>query len=496
MSSIVLIWLTYGTLFLLMAVTIRLVYLGSKGNKSMADYALGSQGFSPWAVGLSLAASMTSAATFIINPGLIATYGISAFVSYGLVLPIAAMISLVWLTKGFRQYGQSSKALTMAQWMGQRYDSKPFTTYFAFLALLLITFIVLICVGLTQILSKALDASPLIVLAGIVSFIFGYMMFGGANSMVKTNTIQALLMLVVAIILLGSGWKYLQMGPANLLSQLAAIDPSLSTLYNPSSSLFRDFFEIFVCQAVIGIAIVCQPHIITKSLLLKDDSKVNTYLFAGVVVQSTFFLVVIAGIYARLSFPDLTIQDQLLKTDEIMSAYVVQSFHPMVSLLLILGLLSAGISTLEGLIQSLSTGITADLLKSIPFFNRFSDIQLIRVTIVFLGIFSFILSAQQIVYPKLSVALFAQNGVYAYFSAAFVPVLFGLFAPRSIRVAPILASIFAILTHFSLYYLELISYLQTPVKNPAIAAALAILGSLAVGLIVGIWEVYRHRINT
>ena len=41
----------------------------------LADYALGNLAFSPVAVGLALAASMTSAATFIINPGFIALYG-------------------------------------------------------------------------------------------------------------------------------------------------------------------------------------------------------------------------------------------------------------------------------------------------------------------------------------------------------------------------------------------------------------------------------------
>jgi sodium/pantothenate symporter len=48
---------------------------GARRTKSLADYALGSQGFSPLVVGLSLAAGITSAATFIINPGFVALYG-------------------------------------------------------------------------------------------------------------------------------------------------------------------------------------------------------------------------------------------------------------------------------------------------------------------------------------------------------------------------------------------------------------------------------------
>jgi len=181
-----------------MAIILFFVIRGARKITNISDYAVGNIDFSPIAVGLALAASMTSAATFIINPGFIALYGISAVISYAVVLPAAAMISLVILTKGFRKHGSNVKALTMAQWMGTRYNSKGYSLFFAFLSLLLITFIVLIVVGLTKIMSKSLDVSEMSILIGIVVFIFGYMMFGGANSMVYTNTIQAILMLIVS----------------------------------------------------------------------------------------------------------------------------------------------------------------------------------------------------------------------------------------------------------------------------------------------------------
>ena len=62
------------------------VVKGSRGTKSINDYAVGSFTFSPVFVALSLAAAMTSAATFVINPGLIATYGLSGYLSFGIVL--------------------------------------------------------------------------------------------------------------------------------------------------------------------------------------------------------------------------------------------------------------------------------------------------------------------------------------------------------------------------------------------------------------------------
>ncbi len=133
-ASINLVTASWVAVITYMVVILFFVIRGARKISNISDYAVGSIAFSPIAVGLALAASMTSAATFIINPGFIALYGISAVISYAIVLPIAAMISLVILTKGFRKHGSNVKALTMAQWMGTRYNSKGYSLFFAFLS--------------------------------------------------------------------------------------------------------------------------------------------------------------------------------------------------------------------------------------------------------------------------------------------------------------------------------------------------------------------------
>ena len=477
-------WVTYMYILLVCYAIVILYFVvrGALKTNSISDYAVGSLGFPPWVVGLSLAASMTSAATFIINPGFIALYGISGVISYGIVLPVAAFISLIVFTKGFARYGSQVKAATMAQWIGKRYQSKRYAFFFGIAALLLITFIVLINVGITQVISKSINADPFYVLLGITVFVFGYMMFGGANSMVYTNTIQAIIMFVVALILIGSGWEYFEDGLSGFFKNLNAVDPNLTKPVNKESFLFRDYFEIIFTQIVIGVAIVCQPHIITKSLLLKSAKKINTYLFTGIVVMIVFFLVVVVGLYARITFPDLTVNGQVLNMDEIVPAYVVTKFSIATGMIIVVGLISAGLSTLESLIQSLSITITSDILEPL-FKNKIrGNIFIVnKAVILLLAIVSFVLSWQQIVNPNVSVAIFAQNGVYAYFAAAFVPVLFGTFLKEVPGKAVFLASLTAIVAHFGIYYGRLTPYMQEEVNNPGVSAALAIVASLLVG---------------
>jgi sodium/pantothenate symporter len=478
-------------LLLYVACILFFVIRGARRTRTIADYATGSVNFSPSFLGLSLAASMSSAATFIINPGFVAYYGVAGFLSMAVFLPIGTLVSLAVLSKKFRRYGQTVQARTIAQWMGQRYGSSGFALYFGLISLLMMAFIVMICVGLTQVLTRSLDLPMLPTLAGVVLFTFGYMMFGGANSMVYTNTVQAFLKLIVALLLLTSGYEHFAHGLDGFLGKLSAIDPALAKPFNPASPLFRDVFEVIICQLIVGAAIVCQPHIITRSLLLKKDKDVNRFLTVAIVVQALFFLVVGAGLYARIFYPDLQVNGKAIPLDGVMSAFVVGRFPVYVAIILVLGMLSAGMATLEGLIQSLSTTFTSDVLKPLaPRLVRqtgegwLTELRLNRVVIGFMAVAAFALSYRQLLSPDLSVGIFAQNGVYAFFSAAFVPIVFGIFLRDVPRIAVVVASVTALLVHFSVYYGRLTPYMQSGTRNPGIASALALLSSLAAGFAI------------
>jgi sodium/pantothenate symporter len=487
------------------AVILFFVIRGALRTKNISDYAVGNFNFSPLFVGLSLAAAMTSAATFVINPGLIAAYGLSGALSFGIVFPIASLISLVVLTKSFRRHGTNVKALTLASWIGTRYNSKGYALFIGFLSVLLITFIVLILVAITKVMSQSLNISESWMLFFVVAFVFGYMMFGGANSMVYTNTLQAIVMVIVAVILISSGYPYLKDGLFAFFDKLATVNPDLVKPTNPGSPLFRDFFEIIFAQIIVGVAVVCQPHIITKSLLLKKESDVNRYLVSAVIIQALFYSVVFTGLYARLTFPDLASNGKPLGIDGIIPAYVVQVFSQGwvaigIGLIVVLGLISAGLSTIEGLIQSLSTTITSDIIKPLIRKQATTDrnyIMINRIVIFGMALVSFLAARSQLLHPNLSVAIFAQNGVYSFFSIAFVPIVFGIFLKSTTRNTALTGSISALLVYFLVYYLFpwLIrtagislgffdKYFIGKVQNPAIAAATAITVSVLISLVV------------
>lgn len=467
-------WLFFGVYIAFMAYA---TYLGLKQSKGLASFSVGNRQINPIWVGLSLAANLTSAATFVINPGLVYHFGLAGFFGYAVATPLGIMVGLIIVSKSFRRVGDQFAVLTVPQWIGDRFGDKRLTLFYAFLSLLLITFLVLITVGLARVLGALLGIDLLVAIAIVIVLPLVAIFLGGAGAHILINSVQALIMLLVALILLGSGLSYFSEGIGGFLGKLSAIDPLLAQPINPKSALFRNFFEVYVANFVIGIAVIMQPHIISKALYLKTEGDVNKYLTTGLVTVFFFFMVLIVGAFARIQF-----NDPSLAVDAVMPKYLTDHFGPIVRGIVALGLLSAGFSTMEGLLVSLSAIFANDVYKNL--FTKPDepgedvDQKALRYGKGFLLVLApvlFLISASQIK-PDLSVAMLAQNGVYGLFSATFAPVLFGIFSKRLTKGGVLASALTAIVIHFGMTYGK-VTFMA---NNPAVPATFAIVGSFLV----------------
>ncbi|MDT0630132.1 sodium:solute symporter [Rubrivirga sp. S365] len=451
--------------------------VGIRRVQGFASFSVGDRRTSPVWVGLALAANLTSAATFVINPGLMYLYGLSGLLGYAVATPLGIFLGLAVLTKAFRRVGDKTAALTVPHWIADRYGSRALRFFFAGLSLLQITFLVLIVVGLTLVLSNVLGVSRPVAMAMTLGIPLVYVMWGGASAHTLTNSVQAVIMIVVAVILIGSGIG-LVVGEPGLLARLAAIDPVLAAPVNPESLLFRSVFEVFVANFAVGVAVIVQPHVMSKALYLRDERDVNVYLGVGFAALVLFFSVLAVGLYARA-----TLGGDLLPPDQVVPTYLVERFGAVTRSVVTVGLVAAGFSTLEGLLVALSTIFANDVYK--PFARRRgvseeeADGRAIRFSKAFLVALVpvvAVLSWGQIVDPNLSVAILAQNGVYGLFAATFVPILFGVFVPRVTTGGVAAAAVAALLVHFGMYYGEVGPYWN----NPAVPATFALATSAAV----------------
>ncbi len=445
-------WIAWVALGLYVAVTGALAYRGWRRTKSLESFAVGGRDISPLWIGLSLAAQLTSVATFVVNPGLVFAFGLAGLLGLGVAAALGITLGIVLFTRAFRRVGDKFTALSVPQWIGARYQSKLLSVVFGLISLALVTYAVLIVVALAHVLSALLGLPAWTMAASIIVFVFTYVLLGGVNTHIWTNAMQALIMLVVALILVGAGAPELWRGEG-LFARLASIDPALVAVTNPASLYFRNLFEVFACNFLIGLALVCQPHILSKSLYLKSDGDVKRYLLVAVGAGVIFMMVLWVGLFARLQIPGDTAIDLVVPT------YIASHFSYGVQVVITIGLLCAGISTLEGILLALSTVLSVDLYLGVfgnnllkgmsPERQRSSALRVGRASIMAFGVVTFWLSWRQIADPTGgSVAIFAQYGIYGLTTASLVPLACGMFLPRASKRAVTAAALVALATYF------------------------------------------------
>lgn len=458
--------------YLIIGSYVALVYwlswMGMRRTRDISGFSIGNKDMSPYVVGITLAASIASTATFVINPGFVYTDGLSAYLHYGLAGSLGTVTAFLLLSKGFLRIGESFKALTLPDWIYHRYQHRGFSQYFAFINLLSITFVVLILLGCSLIMTTLFPIEQKPALLLILFFVFSYVLMGGTYAHAYTNTLQGCIMLVVALLLFALGLKYFDGGFINSLSN---ISDNYAAVYNPDSALYNSFFSVFASGFIITFALMLQPHILTKVLYLRSEADLGKFIGTTFVVGFLFTLVLMVGFFARMAGLEASAQDAVV-VEYLSLELGGVALGDLLLTFVMLTLLAAGMSTLDGILVSLSAMVVNDIVT--PLGGKPKNALLwSRWVLVGIGVVGVLLAWDA---PPL-IGLFAQKGVYGLAGASLVPMLFGVLIKGELPVKLVFtASLIGLLGHFLLH-------LFLGVENPAVSASYAILASLAFALV-------------
>lgn len=458
----------YGLISAYALLVYWLSWVGMRKTATAEGFAIGNKDMSPVLVGITLAASISSTATFVINPGFVYVHGVSAYVHFGIAGALGITTAFIVLTRGFLRSGEAQGSLTIPQWVYHRYQSRSLGLFFALINLLSLTFVVLILVGCSLLVSGLFPVDQKVALILVVLFVFSYVLMGGTYAHAYTNTLQGVLMLAVAGGLFLHGFHYLGSDP---WQKLASISNDYAAVFNTSSSLYFSFFSVFVSGFVITFALMLQPHILTKILYLRSERDANVFILTTVVAGAVFTLMLMIGFYARLAGYDIAAQDAVVRE------YLIYEFSgdptgELVLTFVFVALLAAGMSTLDGILVALSAVVVTDILQPLGL-SPTHGLRLSRYVLVAVGIFGLLLAWN----PPPVVGLFAQKGVYGLASASLVPILFGVLLKGRVSlwvVAPAAALGLGI---------HLVAHLGFGIENPAISATYGIGAALTWGVL-------------
>jgi len=433
-----LIWLIGGTLVGYFFLTTWLGIRGKAHSRSMKGFAIAKGKVSPWIVGISFGASYSSANLFIGVPGWAYTYG-TPVLWYSLGCFGVSWIGLLIFAKTFWEKGQrNGGALTLPQWLGNRYKSRALQVLVALLILFNIYYIVGQNVGLATMFETIIGIPYYWGIIIGVTITIVYVSMGGAFAQLMTDGIQGIVMALISVVLflslfwsIGGGWNMLW----NLEAQLNAVDENLVLSTSKSGPFYSAFAILSIQWMLFSFALL--PHLLNKVLTVEKKEDLRKFtLSSGITLFLLSAFSVFSGLAARIIVPNLEVADSAVP------AYIMEVFPTIIVVLMVVGIISAILSTTDSLYLGITTSIGNDIYKvlAVPILykkNRISKksldkktVRVSKVALLIVGLISLYMSFNR---PD-SLALLSQFGTSAIISGIVAPITLGYFWKRANRV--------------------------------------------------------------
>jgi solute:Na+ symporter, SSS family len=349
--------------------TLVIGWLGLRKAQTFADYFLGGRAIGPWMSAFTYAAAYFSAVLFIGFAGKVGWgFGLSGlWVALGNAL---VGVLGVWglLGNRIRRMSVDLQVTTMPEFLEKRYAS-PALKLVASLAvfIFLVPYSAAVFIGLSYLFTANFGLSFATALLVMGLFTAFYLVLGGYRSMTMIDVIFGMIMCVGSAVLIASTIAK-GGGLGALTAGMAAIDRRLTAAVGPGGA-----WPLFALVFLTSVAPFAMPQLVQKFYAIKDERAIRRGMIA-----STAFALLIAG---AAYFTGATARFFLTPAnapaafaggkpvfDAIMPEFLAKVVPPSLSVLMMLLILSASMSTLAALVLVSSSSVVKDLYAG--FVNR------------------------------------------------------------------------------------------------------------------------------
>lgn len=430
----------YIAVFLYAAMVITVGIKGSRKTKSFDDFALGGGKVGPWMTAFSYGTAYFSAVLFIGFAGKIGwAFGLS-----GLWIALSNTIIGVfgvWFLLGnkIKQEATSYNVHTMPELLEARYKS-PFMKIFTSAAIFIffIPYTAAVFMGLSYLFEFTFNMPYTYVLLFMGIFTGIYLVLGGYKSMAMIDVIFGMIMTVGVVILLVST---IQKGGGlpNIITALKAINPKLTAPIGPPGII-----PLLSLIMLTSIAPFAMPQLLQKFYAIKDERSVKIGMFA-----SSIFALLVAGIaYFTGALTRVFLSPESNPAafnngkpifDALMPEMLLTVVPSVLTVVILLLILAASMSTLASLVLISSTSITKDIYKG--FINKnANDKQL--TSLVRVGSIFFILLSMILAFLKPAVIVTILSISWGAIASVFLgPFIWGIFNKKVTRFGAIAGSV-------------------------------------------------------
>jgi sodium/proline symporter len=430
-----------------LVVVAGLAYKGWQQTDDMADFAIAGETLGPYVLGAAFAATFFSAATFVGYVAWSYDFGYANIWIF-LALLFASPLALVLFAKRVREINIGMGAVSLPDWIGAYYNSQIMRVGVAIAVLFNFFYVGAQLTAGAQIFKVLLGWNYEIGLAFIVTLVTLYVLAGASYADIYTDAVQAILMAILGIVVFVSGFWTLDANGLQLFGhmtdQLAQQDPELVQPVNENSIIYYSGIAIFAVF-FLEFAFSAQPQLFNKVLALDDPENLRKMIGTYLVLTVAFLLVIFGGFYLRVLNPGVEAADQSI------FLYVEQYFPPLVAAFLGLVILSAALSTTDGLYIVVSTAIANDIFLKFLVAEDYVEMDderaeqvshyIFQATVLLTGIIGYLL----VLDPPAYIGELIWVGIGGVAAATVAPVLFGIYLPNFVtRKAAISSLVFGV----------------------------------------------------
>jgi SSS family transporter len=356
--------ITWSWIFLVVyiALMVGIGLYAQRRVKHADDFATARNSYGPVFLAFAFAASTASGATFLGSPALSYEWGLAStwgHVLYPIGLYFGVLISMRLVATAGNRFGNRS----IPEYLGDRYQSEGIRVLVSLMSLILFFYLAGQLVSGLVMFEIMLGLPPHWALIITTLVLLFYVVLGGAHADILTDGIQGAMMLmlaVVVIVLVGLGYG-IEGGFAAVVDNLAAQDENLVKTLNPATPLYHSWWSILaILLAHMPLGLL--PHLGNKLWALKETDGQIRFVRLAFLFGMTMALLGVGGLLARALLGDALYQDGM-NPNAALPMLFIELFPPWLAALVGVGVLSAIMSTADGLVVSSSQIIANDIYR-------------------------------------------------------------------------------------------------------------------------------------
>ncbi|HBC47918.1 MAG TPA: sodium:solute symporter [candidate division Zixibacteria bacterium] len=434
--------------FALMTIIVGII--ASRKARSFSDFFLGGNDIGPWMTAFTYGAAYFSAVLFIGFAGKIGwDFGMSGlWIALG--NSFIGVLGVWWiLGPKIKKMSTDWDVQTMAEYFEKRYNSKALNIYTSIcIFIFFIPYTAAVFMGLSYLFKANFNVEYTTALAFMGIFTAVYLVMGGYRSMTMIDVIFGIIMIAGVITLffstVSSGG-----GLDKIFAGLASVNPKLTSTVGPPG-----IWPLFCLVFLTSVAPFAMPQLVQKFYAIKDQRSIRIGM-----VASTIFSILIAGVaYFTGATARLFISPENAPAafkngkpvfDALVPEFLAKAVPEGLSILILLLVISASMSTLAALVLISSSTVSKDVYHRF-INNKASDKRLtimMRVCSAFFVLLSVIMA-----YFKPATIVSILGISWGSIGAAFLgPFVWGLLSKRTTKFAAFTSSVLGLATCLILY---------------------------------------------